>query len=48
MTHKAWDTLCHFYVREKEMIMSRTMGYTQEAKNAYRQRVQELRTKVGR
>ena len=47
-THKAWDTLCPFYVREKEMMMSRTMGCTQQTKNSYRQRVQELRTKLGR
>ena len=31
-THKAWDTLCPFYVKEKEMLMSRTMGCTQQAK----------------
>ena len=48
MTHKASDSLCPFYIREKERIMSRTMGCTEQAKNSYRQRVQELRTKLGR
>lgn len=47
-THKASDSLCPFYVREKERIMSRTMGCTEQTKNSYRQRVQELRTKLGR
>ena len=48
VTHKASDSLCPFYVREKERIMSRTMGCTEQTKNSYRQRVQELRTKLGR
>ena len=47
-THKASDTLCPFYVRETERMMSRTMGCTEQTKNLYRQRVQELRTKLGR
>ena len=47
-THKASDSLCPFYVRETERMMSRTMGCTEQTKNAYRQRVQELRTKLGR
>ena len=47
-THKASNSLCPFYVRETERMMSRTMGCTEQTKNAYRQRVQELRTKLGR
>ncbi len=47
-THKASDSLCPFYVRETERMMSRTMGCTEQTKNLYRQRVQELRTKLGR
>lgn len=47
-THKASDSLCPFYVREKERMMSRTMGCTEQTKNSYRLRVQELRTTLGR
>lgn len=47
-THKASDNLCPFFVREKERIMSRTMGCTEHTKNLYRQRVQELKIKLGR
>ena len=47
-THKASDSLCPFFVRERERMMSRTMGCTEHAKNLYRQRVQELKIKLGR
>lgn len=47
-THKASDTLCPFYVRERERTMSRTAGYSEEAKNAYLRKVKELRQKYGR
>lgn len=46
-THKASDNLCPFYVRERERIMSRTTG-CEEAKNAYLQRVKELKRRLGR
>lgn len=46
-THKASDTLCPFYVRAHERVMSRTAGCDQ-AKNVYLQKVQELRTRLGR
>jgi hypothetical protein len=47
-THKASDSLCPFYVRETEKMMARTKGCTEQTKNLYRQRVQDLRTKLGR
>jgi hypothetical protein len=47
-THKASDSLCPFYVRETEMMMARTKGCTEQTKNLYRQRVQDLRTRLGR
>ena len=46
-THKASDNLCPFYVRERERIMSRTTG-CEEAKNAYLQRVKDLKRRLGR
>ena len=46
-THKASDTLCPFYVRERVRVMSRTAG-CEETKNAYMQKVKELRQKFGR
>ena len=46
-SHKASDTLCPSYIREKERIMSRTAG-CEEAKNLYLQRVKELQRKYGR
>ena len=48
MTHKASDTLCPFFIREKERLMSRTIGFTEVAKNSYRQKVQELKQRLGR
>lgn len=47
-THKASDSLCPFYVRETEKMMARTKGCTEQTKNLYRQRVQDLRKKLGR
>lgn len=47
-SHKASDSLCPFYVRETEKMMARTKGCTEQTKNLYRQRVQELRTRLGR
>ena len=47
-THKASDNLCPFYVRERLRIMSRTAGYSEEAKNAYLQRVKEQKRRLGR
>jgi len=47
-THKASDSLCPFYVRETEKMMARTKGCTEQTKNLYRQRVQDLRAKLGR
>ena len=46
--HKASDTLCPFYIREKERVMSRTIGCTQQEKNLYRQKVKEQRERLGR
>ena len=46
-THKASDTLCPFYIRERERIMSRTAG-CEETKNAYLRKVKELRQRHGR
>ena len=46
-THKASDTLCPFYVRERERVMSRTAG-CEETKNAYLRKVKELRQRHGR
>lgn len=46
-SHKASDSLCPFYVREKERTMSRTAG-CEIAKNLYLKRVKELQRKHGR
>ena len=46
-THKASDTLCPFYVRERERVMSRTAG-CEETKNVYLRKVKELRQRYGR
>lgn len=46
-SHKASDSLCPFFIREKERIMNRTVGST-EAKNVYLQKVKELQKKYGR
>ena len=46
-THRANDTLCPFYVREKERIMSRTLG-CEAAKNIYLRRTQDLQKRRGR
>ena len=46
-THKASDTLCPFYVRARERVMSRTIG-CEQAKNSYLQRVKELKARIGR
>ena len=46
-THKASDTLCPFYVRERSRIMSRTAG-CEESKNFYLKKVQETKRKLGR
>ena len=46
-THKASDNLCPSYVRERERIMTRTTG-CEQAKNAYLQRVKELKRRLGR
>ena len=46
-THKASDTLCPFFIRERVRIMSRTAG-CEETKNAYLKRIRELRQKFGR
>ena len=47
-THKASDSWCPFHVRETEKMMARTKGCTEQTKNLYRQRIQDLRTKLGR
>lgn len=47
-THAASDTLCPFYVRERVRVMTRTVGYEVEAKNAYVKKTQELRQRFGR
>ena len=46
-THKALDTLCPFYIRERAGIMSRTAG-CDEAKNLYLKKTRELKAKFGR
>ena len=46
-THKALDTLCPFFIREKQRVMSRTLA-SEEAKNMYQVRVRELLKKHGR
>lgn len=46
-THKASDTLCPFYIRERVRVMSRTAG-CEEAKNFYIKKTQELRQRHGR
>ena len=46
-THRANDTLCPFYVREKERIMGRTHG-CEAAKNVYLRRTEEHQRKQGR
>ena len=46
-THKASDTLCPFYVRERQRVMSRTAG-CEESKNVYLRKVKELQQKYGR
>ena len=46
-THKASDSLCPFYIREKLKVMSRTHA-SEEPKNAYQIRVKELLKKHGR
>ena len=46
-THRANDTLCPFYVREKERIMARTHG-CEALKNVYRRRTEEHQRKLGR
>lgn len=46
-THKASDTLCPFYVREKLKIMARTPG-CEESKNVYHQKVKEHQRRLGR
>ena len=46
-THKASDTLCPFYIRERVRVMSRTAG-CEEAKNFYIKKTQELRQRLGR
>ena len=46
-THKASDTLCPFYIREKVRVMSRTHA-SEETKNMYQVRVRELLKKHGR
>jgi hypothetical protein len=46
-THKASDTLCPFYIRERERVMSRTIG-CEPAKNLYLQRVKDLKSRLGR
>ena len=47
-THKAADNLCPFFIREKERVMSRTAGCTEQIKNAYRQRVKDQKIRLGR
>ena len=46
-THKASDTLCPFYVREKLRVMTRTLG-CEESKNMYLQRIKDLQRRHGR
>ena len=40
-SHKASDTLCPFYIRERAHIMSKTAGCTEQAKNWYLQKARE-------
>ena len=46
-SHKASDTLCPFYIREKERLMDRTAA-SGDAKNLYRLRIREIKLRVGR
>ena len=46
-THKASDTLCPFYIRERARIMSRTAG-CEQAKNVYLQKTKEQKLALGR
>ena len=46
-THKASDSLCPFYIREKLRTMARTPG-CDESKNVYHQRVKEHQRRRGR
>ena len=46
-THKASDTLCPAFIREKERVMSRT-ACSLDAKNAYLSRVRDLKQRIGR
>ena len=46
-SHKASDTLCPIFVKEKERMMDRTACAT-EAKNAYRQKIRDLKTRLRR
>lgn len=45
--HKASDNLCPFFIREKERMMSRTVGFSEKAKNDYIQRAKGLQRKYG-
>ena len=46
-THKASDTLCPFYIRERVRVMSRTAG-CEQAKNVYLQKIREQKLQLGR
>lgn len=46
-THNAANSLCPFFIREKERVMSRTLG-SEDAKNRYIQRVKALQKTHGR
>ena len=46
-THKALDTLCPFFIREKQRVMSRTLA-SEEAKNMYQVKIRELLKRHGR
>ena len=46
-SHKASDTLCPIFVKEKERMMDRT-ACAAEAKNAYLQKIRDLKTKLRR
>ena len=46
-SHKASDTLCPAYVRERARVMSRTAG-CDESKNLYLEKVRETKRRLGR
>ena len=46
-SHKASDTLCPSYIREKVRVMARTAG-GEDSKNVYLEKIRETKKKLGR